>query len=184
MRVESLIQQVQRLHREIIATNLWVHCSRHWNMRRNSSRGSLLSIRSSILLIISRSSILPFIHWGRQNAQCRIDLLISCQWWISWRIIPNLNIHSQDIFAVVTRGKAVGRTKDSPVANRIKPWRSSGIPSVRCSAISGACTPSFLICSTLIPLSSATSTASCSPVIDSYRTSGTVGIEGLAIAAV
>ena len=73
--------------------------------------------------------------------------------------------------AAVTRVKAVGRTKDSPVANRIRSWRVSGRSPVRCSATSDACTLSLLTSSTVRPLKAATSTASCSPVGHCYSRS-------------
>ena len=71
--------------------------------------------------------------------------------------------------AAVARTKAVGRTRDLPVANWIRSWRVSGTPPVRCNATSEDCTPSFLTSSTVRPLKEATST----PVSSSYWTSRT-----------
>ena len=148
---QCLIHQMQGLHRKIIPAKLWVQGRRHWNSRRNSSGSSLLSIRLGGWGSLSR----------RPDAQCDINLLIPYS--DSSDLSSPVSTSIVSTFApgaAVTRSKAVGRTKDSTVANRIRSWRVSGTPPARCNAINEACTPSLLTSSTVRPLKAATSTAS------------------------
>ena len=199
MRPQCLIHQVQGLHREVVAANVCIPSSKRWNSRRDSSRRSLLSTRLGTLLSSRLGIRLRTHRRSPPKARCPVwhesaDFLAVVDHWKLETPFPiSTSTVSQDICtrcgSQSMKGSRTNEGFSSRRASRIKSWRFSGIASVRCGATSEACTQSLLICSalngsTLRPLKAATSTASCSAVMASYWNSGTVGIEGLAIAAV